>query len=85
MCMFFRFRWVALQLDELRLCLSRHEVEDQLQHLPRDLSESYNRIINRIDKRHYDNPRKLLQWLAFSARPLKLVELAEVVAVDFRL
>jgi hypothetical protein len=74
---------VALQLDQLRLCLSRHDVEDQLLHLPKGLDESYDRIINQIDERRHDDARKLLQWLAFSVRPLKLAELAEVVAVDF--
>jgi hypothetical protein len=79
----FRFRWVALQLDELRRCLSRHQVEQQLGRLPKDLNESYDRIIGRIDKRYYEDAEKLFRWLAFSIRPLKLSELAEVVAVDF--
>ena len=78
-----RFRWVALQLDQLRLCLSRHDVEEQLQHLPKGLDEAYDRIINQIDERRHEDARKLLQWLAFSVRPLELAELAEVVAVDF--
>jgi hypothetical protein len=63
--------------------LSPHEVEEQLQHLPNDLNESYDRIINRIDQRRQDHARKFFQWLAFSIRPLLLAELAEVVAVDF--
>jgi hypothetical protein len=79
----FRFRWVALQLDELRCCLSRHQVEQQLGRLPKDLSESYDRIIGRIDKRYYEDAEKLFRWLAFSIRPLGLSELSEVVAVDF--
>ena len=74
---------MALQLDQLRLCLSRHEVEDQLLHLPKGLDELYDRIINQIDEKRHDDARKLLQWLAFSVRPLDLAELAEVVAVDF--
>jgi hypothetical protein len=75
---------VALQLDQLRLCLSRHDVEEQLLDLPKGLYESYDRIINQIDERRHEDARKLLQWLAFSVRPLELAELAEVVAVDFR-
>ena len=74
---------MALQLDQLRLCLSRHDVEEQLRHLPKGLYETYDRIINQIDERHHEDARKLLQWLAFSVRPLNLAELAEVVAVDF--
>ena len=75
---------MALQLDRLRLCLSRHDVEEQLLDLPKGLDESYDRIINQIDERQHEDARKLLQWLAFSVRPLELAELAEVVAVDFR-
>jgi hypothetical protein len=63
--------------------LSRHEVEERLQHLPNDLNESYDRMINRIDQRRQGDARKFFQWLAFSARPLELAELAEVIAVDF--
>jgi hypothetical protein len=75
---------VALQLDQLRLCLSQREVEEQLLNLPKGLDESYDRIISQIDERRHDDARKLLQWLAFSVRPLELAELVEVVAVDFR-
>jgi hypothetical protein len=78
-----RFRWVALQFDELRRCRSRYQVEQQLGHLPNNLYESYDRIIHRIDKRDHEDASKLFQWLAFSIRPLELNELAEVVAVDF--
>jgi hypothetical protein len=63
--------------------LSRHQVEQQLGRLPKDLNESYDRIIGRIDKRYYEDAEKLFRWLAFSIRPLGLSELSEVVAVDF--
>jgi hypothetical protein len=78
-----RFRWVALQLDELRRCRSRFQVEKQLGRLPKDLYDSYDRIFCRIDERDQEDALKLLQWLAFSIRPLELDELAEVVTVDF--
>ena len=78
-----RFRWVALQLDELRRCRSRYQIEKQLVCLPKDLYESYDRIVQRIDERDCKDARKVFHWLAFSTRPLELVELAEVVTVDF--
>jgi hypothetical protein len=78
-----RFRWVALQLDELRRCRSGYQVEKQLACLPKDLYESYDRIVRRIDERDRKDARKIFHWLAFSIRPLELVELAEVVTVDF--
>jgi hypothetical protein len=81
--LFSRFRWVALQLDQLRTCLNQDEVTEQLVRLPRSLNESYDECIRRIDKARRPLARRLLQWLAFSIRPLKLAELVEVVTVDF--
>lgn len=39
-------------------------------------------MLVRIDEMHRSNAFKILQWLAFSARPLKILELAEMLAVD---
>ena len=75
---------MALQLDELRRCRSPHQVEEQLVRLPKDLNQSYDRIIRRIDGRDREDARKFFEWLAFSIRPLSLVELAEVVTVDLK-
>jgi hypothetical protein len=74
---------VAIQLNELRRYRSRYQVEQQLRCLPKDLYESYDRIVYRIEEKDRKDALKLFQWLAFSIRPLKLDELAEVVAVDF--
>jgi hypothetical protein len=74
---------VALQLDGLRRCRSPYQVEQQLLCLPKDLNETYDRIICRIDEKDHQDAHKVLQWLAFSIRPLKLAEVAEVVAVVF--
>ena len=80
---FSRFRWVVLQLEELPYCISRHEVEEHLQHLPQDLNESYDQMLDRIEERHRDDVQKVFRWLAFALRPLQLTELAEVIGVDF--
>ena len=74
---------MALQLIELKTCSNLDELEKQLGNLPRDLDETYDRIISKIDERDHDDVKRFLQWLAFSARSLKLAELAEVVVVDF--
>lgn len=79
-CFIIRFRWVALQIDSLRRCLKAKEVEDQLKALPKDLEESYERILVRSEKR--SDLLQMLRWLAFSARDLQLEELAETVSVD---
>jgi hypothetical protein len=54
-----------------------------LARLPKDLTETYDRILGRIQENDSEDAVKLFQWLAFSVRPLKLSELAEVVQVDF--
>ena len=74
-----RFLLVSLQIKELRDCLSQGDLEDQLKDLPHDLDEVYDRIISGIDKKYRENALKILQWLSFSARPLKLAEVAQIV------
>ncbi|KAF7981779.1 hypothetical protein HWV62_31859 [Athelia sp. TMB] len=75
------FRWVALQMDGLQKCLNARDAKAQLKGLPKSLEETYEQT---LIKSPY--PRDLLQmlhWLAFSARALRLEEIAEVLSVDF--
>jgi hypothetical protein len=55
----------------------------QLALLPKDLNETYDRILSQIQENDRADAVKLFQWLAFAVRPLKLSSLAEVVQVDF--
>jgi hypothetical protein len=81
-----RFRWVDLQLVELQECYHLEAVESQLKCLPKGLDESYHQILSRISKgKHFQDVKKILQWLAFSARTLWLEEVAEVVCLAFDL
>src|ERR1700721_1515682 len=73
---YIRFRLVSLQIGELQDCHNEDELEDQLQYLPHDLDEVYDRIISGL-KRHREDALTLLKWLSFSARPLKLAEVAQ--------
>ena len=50
--------------------------------LPKTLDDTYTRILCNIDEGHYQYALKILQWLTYSARPLELEELAEVIAID---
>src|ERR1700728_4326924 len=76
-----RFRLVSLQIDKLQGCLSQGDLEDQLEDLPHDLDEVYDRIISGIDKKYREHALKIMQWLSFSARPLELTEVAQVIGV----
>ncbi|KZP25848.1 hypothetical protein FIBSPDRAFT_1041208, partial [Athelia psychrophila] len=79
------FRWVALQLAELLLCCNTRSLKQQLEALPEDLEQSYERILCRASKRDRKDLRRLLQWVMFSARPITMEELADAMTVDFGL
>ena len=50
--------------------------------LPKTLDETYDRILRNIDEDYRQDALRILQWLAYSARPLQIEEVAEIVAVD---
>ena len=78
-----RFQWVKCQLDALGRCLDLFDLRKALRTLPKDLDETYARILQSIDEDGYgEQVSKILQWLAYSERPLSLGEMAEVLAVD---
>ena len=78
----FRFRWVALQLNELKKCRSKTDLKKQLADLPQGLNKTYDRILLAIEKKDHGYSKLFLQWLSFAVRPLTLRELAATAAVD---
>ncbi|KAI1085934.1 ankyrin repeat-containing domain protein [Rostrohypoxylon terebratum] len=76
------FRWVSCQLDELEKCINLPQVRKTLQNLPKTLDETYARILNNIPDLHREYTRRLLQFLTFSQRPLRLSEAVDAIAVD---
>src|SRR5712692_6467479 len=79
---FNRFRWVFCQLETLQYCLPP-SVRHTLDELPESLDETYERVLKEIKKPNRDHARRLLQCLVVAIRPLRVEELAEVLAVDF--
>ncbi|KAJ9220414.1 hypothetical protein DTO169C6_7303 [Paecilomyces variotii] len=75
------FRWAACQLDILRTCLSPSAVHKALQSLPKDLDETYDRILCSIEEESRSIAFTALQFLTFSTRPVTLAELAEIIAI----
>jgi ankyrin repeat protein len=53
-----------------------------LQSLPKTLDETYARILSNIDESWSQYVTQILEWLVFSATPLRLTEVAELVAID---
>jgi ankyrin repeat protein len=75
-----RFRWVFCQLEVLRQRFPanlRHTLEE----LPKSLDETYKRILNEINANQV-HAYRLLQCLVVARRPLRVEELAEVLALD---
>jgi hypothetical protein len=76
-----RFRWVFCQLEVLRLCFPAN-LRRTLEELPKSLDETYKRILNEINNANRVHAYRLLQCLAVALRPLRVEELAEVLAFD---
>ena len=54
-----------------------------LEALPDTLDETYERVLKEISKANREHARRLLQCLTVALRPLRVEELAEVLAIDF--
>ena len=70
-----------MQINKLQGCYSKFALDTQLKGLPSDLNEFYDRIVTGLNEMHRDDALKILQWLSFSIRPLKLAEVAQVACV----
>jgi hypothetical protein len=77
-----RFRWVALQLNELKKCWTKNDLKRQLANLPQGLNKTYDQILLGIEKKDHGYAKLFLQWLCFAVCPLTLEELATTAAVD---
>src|SRR5712671_4563678 len=77
-----RFRWVFCQLQVLRYCFPP-SVRRILDDLPDSLDETYERVLKEIKKANQRIAHRLLQCLVVAVRPLRVEELAEVLAFDF--
>jgi ankyrin repeat protein len=78
----FRFRWVFCQLEVLRHCFPT-DICRVLKELPESLDETYNHILKQIPKANRQHANRLLQCLMAAVRPLRVEELAELLALDF--
>ncbi|KAF6796411.1 hypothetical protein CSOJ01_13193 [Colletotrichum sojae] len=74
------FRWAACQLDSLAKCLHPHAIRAALRNLPRDLNETYQRMLQSIPSELKDDAIRLLQFLVHAERPLTVLEAVDVIA-----
>ncbi|KAF4345896.1 hypothetical protein FBEOM_144 [Fusarium beomiforme] len=76
------FGWAACQLESLARCLSPAAIEIVLMSLPRDLNETYYRMVQNIPSEYKSSAIRLLQFLVHTKRPLALSEAIEVIATE---
>ncbi|KAL8884826.1 MAG: hypothetical protein Q9215_007210 [Flavoplaca cf. flavocitrina] len=77
------FQWVVCQLDALTKCRSVVELRRALLSLPKDLDDTYARILRRIDDEgHYLQVWKILQLLVGSNGPVTIDEVAETITIE---
>ena len=71
-------------LKALKPPVTPEKVHDKLQSLPKDLDETYERMLDDLDD--FDKPRakRALMWLVFSARQLYIEELVDACAIDMK-
>lgn len=64
------------------MCVSYADLEAALVGLPKTLDATYERILQNIPEDHQPRVYTILQFLCFSASPMTLQEIAEVVTIE---
>ncbi|KAJ5651137.1 NACHT nucleoside triphosphatase [Penicillium longicatenatum] len=76
------FRYVECQFNALRRVKNVDQLDKCLRTLPRDLDETYERILCSIHDDYVEDVRRVLAVLCISTRPLTVNELIDAHAVD---
>jgi ankyrin repeat protein len=78
-----RFRWAALQLDNIRSLeiLRPRYISEALHTMPRTLYETYERILGAVPDVYFEEVRAALQWLTYSLEPVSVAQLAEACSI----
>lgn len=66
----------------MKTCVDIDQVKEELQQLPPTLEGMYDRILLDIKPHHHTRVMRILQFLVYSNRPLKLEELVDAIAVN---
>jgi hypothetical protein len=78
-----RFQYVCCQLDYLSSC-QPWPIHDALNEFPESLDGIYERTLRDIDKTDCESAQRLLQCVTVACRPLRVDELADILAFDFK-
>ncbi|KAF8242307.1 ankyrin [Wilcoxina mikolae CBS 423.85] len=77
------FRWVECQFTVVRRCRTINAIKQYLKTMPKDLDETYERILRAIPLEHVQLAYRALLWLAFCTQPMTISQLAEAIIVEF--
>lgn len=78
-----RFRWAACQLDDIAFrCNDRPTIRQALASLPETLDETYARILRSVPALQRNNTIRILQFLLYSNRHLRVEEAVDAIAVN---
>jgi hypothetical protein len=64
------------------MCISLNHIREALENLPKDMNETYSRIMVRVFGRFKSDTIRILQLLLCSARPLRVDELIDAITVQ---
>lgn len=73
---------MACQIRDLEDRITSRAIQQALANLPKDLNETYDRMLARIHDDGRPDAIRMLQFLTYSWRPLALNELVDLVAVN---
>lgn len=76
----YRFRWASCQLDALEEYEMPNDLLKALDTLPDTLDETYRRILDGIPQIHLKNSTRILQFLTYAERPIKIREAVDILA-----
>ncbi|KAK2478562.1 hypothetical protein H9L39_11050 [Fusarium oxysporum f. sp. albedinis] len=76
------FRWVSLQLERLKDCINKEEVNTTLETLPTTLQETYYRLLNELTNTRRKYVIRILQCLAYSDIPMELEAAVDALAIN---
>jgi ankyrin repeat protein len=77
-----RFRWAKCSLDDIARLRNDKAIKQALTRLPKDLTETYERILANISEDDKELAFRIFQWLTCSLRPMKLQEVIEGIALE---
>jgi hypothetical protein len=82
-----RFLWVKFQIYDIRESITESALRATIRNLPRDLAETYARIIHNVGQSFGGQGKialmaKVCQWICCARRPLLLTELEEAVGLE---